>query len=77
MPRTTIVESSPTEPAQRLAEGRRARSGYLFAFHIVLLGAAGRTPTEMAAFLLCARSRLPQHRRLIVSSAGSSGPLAI
>jgi hypothetical protein len=43
VPHTTIVESSPTEPAQRLAEGRRARFGYLFAFHIVLLGAAGRS----------------------------------
>jgi transposase len=35
---------------------RRARYGYLLAFHILLLCAAGRTPTEIAAFLLCSRS---------------------
>ena len=35
---------------------RRTRYGYLLAFHIVLLCAAGRDPTEIAAFLLCSRS---------------------
>src|SRR5215203_5007956 len=35
---------------------RRMRYGYLLAFHILLLCAAGRTPTEMAAFLFCSRS---------------------
>jgi transposase len=35
---------------------RRTRSGYLLAFHILLLCAAGRTPTEIAAFLFCSRS---------------------
>ena len=35
---------------------RRTRYGYLLAFHILLLCAAGRTPTEIAAFLFCSRS---------------------
>src|SRR5438876_420833 len=35
---------------------RRARYGYLLAFHIILLCAAGRNPTEIAAFLFCSRS---------------------
>jgi len=35
---------------------RRMRYGYLLAFHILLLCAAGRTPTEIAAFLFCSRS---------------------
>lgn len=39
-----------------LAELRRARYGYLLALHVVLLGAAGRSPTEIAAVLFCSRS---------------------
>jgi len=35
---------------------RRTRYGYLLAFHIFLLCAAGRNPTEIAAFLFCSRS---------------------
>jgi hypothetical protein len=35
---------------------RRPRYGYLLAFHLLLWCAAGRTPTEMAAFLFCSRS---------------------
>jgi transposase len=35
---------------------RRTRYGYLLAFHILLLCAVGRTPTEIAAFLFCSRS---------------------
>jgi hypothetical protein len=35
---------------------RRTRHGYLLAFHILLLCAAGRNPTEIAAFLFCSRS---------------------
>jgi hypothetical protein len=35
---------------------RRTRYDYLLAFHILLLCAAGRTPTEIAACLLCSRS---------------------
>jgi transposase len=39
-----------------LAEVRRARYGYLLALHILLLCAAQRTPTEIAAVLFCSRS---------------------
>jgi transposase len=39
-----------------LAARRCARYGYLLALHIVLLCAAGRTPTEIAAGLCCSRS---------------------
>ena len=35
---------------------RRTRYSYLLAFHIILLCAVGRTPTEIAAFLFCSRS---------------------
>jgi transposase len=41
-----------------LSELRRARYGYLLALHILLLCAAGRTPTQIAAFLLCSRSSI-------------------
>ena len=56
MLRTTIVEIPPAEQAQLLAEVRRARYGYLLALHILLLCAAQRTPTEIAAVLFCSRS---------------------
>ena len=39
-----------------LSQLRRARYGYLLALHVLLLCAAGRTPTEIAAFLFCSRS---------------------
>ena len=56
MPRATIVEIPPTEQARLLVELRRARYGYLLAGHLLLLCAAGRTPTEIAAVLFCSRS---------------------
>lgn len=39
-----------------LAELRRARYGYLLALHLLLLCAAGRRPSEIAAVLFCSRS---------------------
>jgi transposase len=39
-----------------LAEVRRARHGYVLAIHILLLCAAQRSPTEIAAVLFCSRS---------------------
>ncbi len=39
-----------------LAEVRGARYGYLLAVHLLLLGAAQRTPTEIAAVLFCSRT---------------------
>jgi transposase len=56
MPATTLLEILPEEQAQMRAVLRRMRYGYLLAFHILLLCAAGRTPTEIAAFLFCSRS---------------------
>jgi transposase len=53
---TTLLEIPPAEQAQMRAILRRARYGYLLAFHILLLCAAGRNPTEIAAFLFCSRS---------------------
>jgi transposase len=56
MPRTTIVEIPPAEQAHMLAEVRRARYRHLLALHILLLCAAHRSPTEIAAVLFCSRS---------------------
>jgi transposase len=39
-----------------LRELRAARYGYLLALHVLLLCAQGRTPSEVAASLLCSRS---------------------
>src|SRR5712691_6644099 len=52
----TIVDIPVTEQARMVAELRRARYGYLLALHLLLLGAAGRTPSEIAAVLFCSRS---------------------
>jgi putative transposase len=56
MPKNSFVEIPPLEQAQMLAALRRARYGYLLALHILLLCAAGRTPTDIAAALFCSRS---------------------
>lgn len=56
MPRTTIGEIPVEEQARRRAELRRARYGYLLALHLLLLCAAGRTPSEVAGVLFCSRS---------------------
>jgi transposase len=50
------VDIPPPEQARLRAEVRRARYGYLLARHILLLCAAQRTPTEIAAVLFCSRS---------------------
>src|SRR5262249_30214189 len=39
-----------------VAELRRARYGYLLPRHLLVRGAAGRTPSEIAAVLFCSRS---------------------
>ena len=56
MPSTTLLEIPLEEQVQMRAILRRARYGYLLAFYILLLCAAGRNPTEIAAFLFCSRS---------------------
>ena len=56
MPDTTLLDIPQEEQDQMLAALRRARYGYLLAFHVLLLCAAGRKPTDIAAFLFCSRS---------------------
>ena len=56
MPSTTVLEIPPEEQVQMRSILRRARYGYLLAFHVLLLCADGRNPTEIATFLLCSRS---------------------
>jgi putative transposase len=56
MPRSTVLDLPQEEQAQMLAALRRARYGYLLALHIMLLCAAGRSPTEIAGVLFCSRS---------------------
>jgi transposase len=56
VPRPTIVEIPPEEQARMRAELRRARYGYLLALPLLLLCAAGRTPSEVASVLFCSRS---------------------
>jgi transposase len=64
VPQTPLRDIPPAEPAQMLAPLRRARYGYLLALHVILLGAAGRTPTEIAPVLCCSRSSLYRIVRL-------------
>jgi putative transposase len=71
VPSTTLLEIPPEEQAQMRAILRRARYGYLLAFHILLLCAAGRNPTEIAAFLFCSRSSV--YRIVRAYRAGSLG----
>ena len=56
MPGHTILDLPQAEQEQMLAQLRAARYGHLLACHILLLCAAGRTPTEIAAALFCSRS---------------------
>ena len=64
MPDTTLLDSPQAEQDQMRAALRRARYGYLLALHVLLLCAAGRKPTEIAAFLFCSRSRIYRIVRL-------------
>ena len=56
MPRQTILDIPLAQQEQMLAQLRAARYGHLLALHILLLCAAGWTPTEIAAALFCSRS---------------------
>src|SRR5215212_2995543 len=69
MPSTTLLEIPPAEQAQMRAILRRTRYGYLLAFHILLLCAAGRNPTEIAAFLFCSRTTVYRIVRLYHAGA--------
>jgi transposase len=67
----SLTGGPPEEQVQRRAVLRRARYGYLLAFHILLLCAAGRHPTEIAAFLFGSRSSV--YRIVCAYRAGSLG----
>jgi transposase len=71
MPTSTLVEIPEAVQAQMRAALRRARYGYLLARHIVLLCAAGRTPTASAAGLFCSRSSV--YRTVRAYQEGSLG----
>jgi putative transposase len=71
VPSTTLLELPPAEQVQMRAVLRRTRYGYLLAFHILLLCAAGRNPTDIAAFLFCSRSSV--YRLVRAYRAGSLG----
>jgi transposase len=71
MPKRTVVDIPQEEQAQMLAALRRARYGYVLALHIVLLCAAGRHPTDIAAVLFCSRSSV--YRTVWAYRAGTLG----
>lgn len=54
-----------------LAALRRTRYGYLLALHVLLLCAAGKTPTEIASCLFCSRSSV--YRIVAAYRAGTLG----
>jgi len=56
VPGQTILEIPQEEQERMLKELRQARYGYLLGLHILLLCAAGHTPSEVAASLFCSRS---------------------
>jgi putative transposase len=58
MPQSTVLDIPPEEQAEMLVALRRARYGYLLAIHILLLCAAGRRPTAIAAVLFCSLSSI-------------------
>jgi hypothetical protein len=58
MPRSTAIDIPQAEQAEMLAVLRRARYGDLRALHLLVWCAAGRHPTDIAAVLLCSRSRV-------------------
>ena len=53
---STILDIPPQEQAGMLAELRHARYGAVLAVPVLLLCAAGRTPTEIATVLFCSRT---------------------
>lgn len=58
MTERTIVQISKEQQGGMLKELRRGRYGYLLALHILLLCAAGYSPTIIAAVLFCSRSSI-------------------
>jgi len=58
VPNATLLDIPQAEQARMLSQLRQTRYGYLLALHVLLLCAAGRTPTQIAAFLFCSRSSI-------------------
>jgi transposase len=71
VPATTLLAIPPAPQVQMCAVLRRMRYGSLLAFHLLLLGVAGRNPTEIAAFLCCSLSSV--YRIVRASRAGRLG----
>jgi len=74
VPASTILDLSCSEQEQLLFELRRARYGYFLALHILLLCAAGYSPTQIAAVLFCSRSSV--YRAVKAYRAGSLAALS-
>jgi putative transposase len=74
VPGSTIIDLSCSEQDHLLFELRRARLGYWLALHIILLCAAGYTPTQIAAVLFCSRSSV--YRAVTAYRKGSLAGLA-
>jgi transposase len=60
-----------------LAQLRAARYGHLLAVHILLLCAAGRTPTEIASALFCSRSSVYRTARAYRRGELTLGPATV
>lgn len=77
MPKKTILDIPEEAQAHLLSELRQARYGYLLGVHILLLCAAGRTPSEIAAALFCSRSSVYRtvaaYRRGEFAACGAAG----
>jgi hypothetical protein len=71
MPTHTVVDIPQEAQAQMPAALRRARYDYLLARRILLLCAAGHTPTDIAAVLCCSRSSV--YRTVRAYRAGTLG----
>ena len=56
MPGKTIIEIPVEEQVEMLRELRAVRYGYLLGIQVLLLSAAGNSPTEIANVLFCSRS---------------------
>jgi Homeodomain-like domain-containing protein len=71
MPKSTFVAIAQEKRAQMLAALRRTRYAHLLALHILMLCAAGRSPTDIAAVLFCWRSSV--YRTVRIYREGTLG----
>ncbi len=71
MPGKTILDIPKEEQERMLSQLRQARYGYLLGLHILLLCAAGWTPSEIAEALFCSRSSV--YRTVAAYRSGQTG----